>query len=135
MAHPHVGAGVHVSLSRLRPRSIDKQYTNYKLRSRNKQRTTSLFLCALSDGSPCYLPNDLRLELFSEVDGAKVWCERLLLCHSRGLRVPHGRSPLHGLAFARKGTSCRVRCSRFCRLRRGGRAKKSPASHRGEEAG
>src|SRR3954447_15073747 len=64
MAHPHVGAGVRVSLSRLRPRSIDKQYTSYKLRSRNKQRTKSLFLCALSDGSPCYLSNDLRLELF-----------------------------------------------------------------------
>src|SRR3954451_8655237 len=82
-------------------------------------------------GSSVIFPPTCAPSFFSEVDGAKVWCERPLLCHSRGLRVPHGRSPLHGLAFAREGTSCRVRCSRFCRLRRGGRAKKSPASHRG----
>src|SRR5215207_6217168 len=47
-----VGAGVHVSLSRLRPGSIDKQWAKYKMKRCKKQRTTSLFLRALSDNSP-----------------------------------------------------------------------------------
>src|SRR5215217_8007538 len=86
-----VWAGVHVSLSRLRPGSIDKQWTKYKIKRCKKQRTTIIIISALSDGSSHYLFTDLRPELFSKVDGAKVRCKRPLLCHSRGLRVPHGK--------------------------------------------
>src|SRR3954471_19849121 len=46
-----LGAGVRVSLSRLRPGSIGKQQRNYGHESRKKQRTTSLFLCAFPENS------------------------------------------------------------------------------------
>src|SRR5215207_7483448 len=82
-----VGAGVHVSLSRLRPGSIDKQWTKYKMRRRKKQRTTSLILFAFFGGSSHYFFTDLRTELFQRGRWRKSLVRKAAFCHSRGLRV------------------------------------------------
>src|SRR5215204_5894208 len=70
------------------------------MRHRKKQQTTSHILSALFKGSPRHLFTDLRTRFFSELAGAKIWCKRPLLCHSRGLRVPHGQARVERSAQA-----------------------------------